>query len=211
MPLSPTARSSQRSGPREPAISCLSKPTSPNSRPRLRTPSATISPARVAALPGAPNQRVDPPDLERAETIGKEHGRIEIRRIAVRPPPARLDQEWPGLVRVCRIERIRELKTYCERQVIYTITDLPQPAASAAQLLDLSRAHWQIENRSFRVKDGTFAEDACRVRSGNAPIALAHLRDCALALIRRRGGKPKPAREAFAANPRAAIRAILTA
>jgi hypothetical protein len=174
-------------------------------------PSATIPPSRAAALPGTPDRRVDPPDLERAETIGKEHGRIEIRRIAVRPPPARLDQQWPGLVRVCRIERIRELKTYCERQVIYAITDLPQPAASAAQLLDLSRAHWQIENRSFRVKDGTFAEDACRVRSGNAPIALAHLRDCALALIRRRGGKPKPAREAFAANPRAAIRAILTA
>ena len=56
----------------------------------------------------------------------------------------------------------------------------------------------------------TFAEDACRVHSGNAPIALVHLRDCTHALIRRRGAKPKPAREAFAANPRAAIRAILT-
>jgi hypothetical protein len=170
-----------------------------------------ISPARVAALPGAPNRRVDPPDLERAETIGKEHGRIEIRRIAVRSPPSRLDKHWPGLLRVCRIERIRELKTYCERQVIYAITDLSKQAASANRLLELSRTHWGIENRSFRVKDGTFAEDACRVRSGNAPIALAHLRDCTLALIRRRGGKPKPAREAFAANPRAAIRAILTA
>jgi hypothetical protein len=165
----------------------------------------------VAALPGTPNRRVDPPDLERAETIDKEHGRIESRRIAVRPPPARLDQHWPGLVRVCRIERIRELTRYCERQIIYAVTDLSQQHASPAQLLELSRAHWGIENRSFRVKDGTFAEDACRVRSGNAPIALAHLRDCTLALIRRRGGKPKPAREAFAANPRAAIRAILTA
>jgi len=37
------------------------------------------------------------------------------------------------------------------------------------------------------------------------------MRDCTLALIRRRGSKPKPTREAFAANPRAAIRAILTA
>src|SRR3954470_4904269 len=169
------------------------------------------SPARVAALPGAPNRRVEPPDLERAETIDKGHGRIEIRRIAVRPPPSRLDQNWPGLMRVCRIERIRELKTRCERQIIYAITDLPKQAASADRLLELSRAHWGIENRSFRVKDGTFAEDACRVRSRNAPIALAHLRDYTLALIRRRGGKPKPAREAFAANHRAAIRAILSA
>src|SRR3954452_10491556 len=211
MPPSPIAPLSTRSEPRGPAISCLSKPTSPNSRPRSHTPLAMISPARVAALPGAPNRRVDPPDLERAETIGKEHGRIETRRIAVRSPPARLDQQWPGLARVCRIERIRELKPYCERQVIYALTDLPQQTASAAQLLDLSRAHWQIENRSFRVKDGTFAEDACRVRSGNAPIALAHLRDCALALIRRSGRQPKPAREAFAANPPAARRAVLAA
>ena len=162
-------------------------------------------------MPGTPDKRVDPPDLERAETVGKEHGRIELRRIAVRAPPARLDRQWPGLVRVCRIERIRELKTYCERQVIYAITDLVKERADAAQLLHLARGHWQVENRSFRVKDGTFAEDACRVRSGNAPIALAHIRDCALALIPRNGLKPKPAREAFAANPRAARRAVLSA
>src|SRR3954462_4196381 len=211
MPPSPIARSSKRSGQRGPAISCLSKPTSPNSRPRSRTPSATIPPTRVAALPGASNRRVDPPDLERADTTDKGPGRIETRRIAVPPPPSRLDQNWPGLMRVCRIERIRELKTRCERQIIYAITDLPKQAPSADRLLELSRAHWGIESRSFRVKDGTVAEDACRVRSGNAPIALAHLRDYTLALIRRRGGKPKPAREAFAANPRAAIRAILTA
>src|SRR3954463_5870318 len=211
MPPSPIARSSKRSGQRGPAISCLSKPTSPNSRPRSRTPSATIPPTRVAALPGASNRRVDPPDLERAETIDKGHGRIAIRRIAGRPPPSRLDQNWPGLMRVCRIERIRELKTRCERQIIYAITDLPKEAASADRLLELSRAHWQIENRSFRVKDGTFAEDACRVRSGNPPIALAHLGACPLACTRRAGAKPKPAREAFAANPRAAIRAVLTA
>jgi predicted transposase YbfD/YdcC len=151
------------------------------------------------------------PDLERAETVEKAHGRIETRRIAVRPPPARLDRLWPGLLRICRIERIRERKTYCERQVIYAITSLPPASADAAALLDLARAHWQIENRLHRVKDGTFAEDACRVRSGNAPIALAHIRNCALTLIRKRHLKPKPAREAFAANPRAAIRAVRSA
>jgi predicted transposase YbfD/YdcC len=163
----------------------------------------------VAALPGTSDRRVDPPDLERAETIGKEHGRIETRRIAVRPMPARLNQAWPGLTRVCRIERIREFKTYCERQVIYAITSLPKETADAARLLDLARAHWQVENRLFHVKDRTFAEDACRVRSGNAPAALSHIRDRALTIIRKNGLKPRPAREAFAANPKAAITAIL--
>lgn len=162
----------------------------------------------MAATPGVPDHRRDPPDLRRAETVEKAHGRLETRRIAVRPPPARLDTLWPGVRQICRIERIRELKTYCERQVIYALTSLPAEAADAARLLDLARAHWQIENRLFRVKDGTFAEDACKVRSGAAPHALAHIRNAALNIIRKSGAKPKPAREAFAANPKAAIRAV---
>ena len=148
----------------------------------------------------------DPPDLTRAETVEKAHGRIETRRIAVRKPPARLDTLWPGVRQICRIERVREMKTHCERQVIYAITSLT--GDDAARLLDLARAHWQIENRVFRVKDGTFAEDACKVRSGAAPTALAHIRDCALNIIRKSGSKPRPAREAFAANPRATIRTV---
>lgn len=157
-----------------------------------------------------PKRPHDPPDLRRAETVEKGHGRIETRRIAIRKPPARLDALWPGVRQICRIERIREMKTYCERQVIYAITSLP-PDVAAARLLDLARAHWQIENRVFRVKDGTFAEDACKVRSGAAPLALAHIRNCALNIIRKSGAKPKPAREAFATNPKAAIRAVMRA
>lgn len=76
-----------------------------------------------------------------------------------------------------------------------------------AGLLALARDHWQIKNRLFRVRDNTFAEDACRVRTSSAPQNLAHTRDAALTLIRRRKLSPKPAREAFAHNPKAAIRA----
>ena len=81
------------------------------------------------------------------------------------------------------------------------------PAALGA----LARAHWSIENRLFHVRDVTFQEDACRVRSSNAPIILTHMRDKALAIIRSRGLQPRPAREAFAANPKAAITALLKA
>jgi hypothetical protein len=144
--------------------------------------------------------------------VDKAHGRIEVRQIAVRSKlPAYLDRDWPGLARIVRIERRRETKTLCSRQVIYAITSIPADGLDAAGLLALSRAHWQIENRLFRVRDGTFAEDACRVRTGQAPQALAHLRDAVLTVIRKRRLKPKPAREAFAANPKAAIRAIMRA
>lgn len=147
----------------------------------------------------------------RAETVEKAHGRIETRRIAIRPIPARLDRDWPGATQIVRLERLREFKDRCSRQIVYAITSIPPNRLDAAQLLQLARDHWQIENRLFRVRDGTFAEDACRVRTGNAPAALSHLRDATLTLIRKRKLKPKPAREAFAANPKAAIRAVINA
>jgi predicted transposase YbfD/YdcC len=162
-------------------------------------------------VPGLADRRVDPPDLVRAEEIDKGHGRIETRMIAVRAIPSRLDQNWPGATRICRIERRRELKDRCTRQVVYAITSLPAERADAETLLKLARDHWRIENSLFHVKDVSFGEDACRVRSHQAPAALAHIRDAALNLIRRRGLKPRPAREAFAANHKAAISAVLTA
>jgi len=150
--------------------------------------------------------------MGRAETIDKGHGRIETRMIAARTKlPARLDTIWPDLTQIVRIERRRELKTLCQRQVIYAITSLPPERYDAEKLLALSRDHWQIENRLFHVRDITFAEDASRIRSGNAPSALAHLRDATLTLIRQRKLKPRPAREAFAANPKAAIRLLTRA
>jgi hypothetical protein len=149
--------------------------------------------AIIAAVPLTISERRDPPDLKRAETVEKGHGRIETRRIAVRTKlPARLDQNWPGITAICRIERIRELKDRCSRQVIYAITCVAHEKLDPAALLQLSRDHWAIENRLFHVRDVTFGEDACRVRSGSAPRALADMRSAALTLIRRSGQKPAP-------------------
>jgi predicted transposase YbfD/YdcC len=47
-----------------------------------------------------------------------------------------------------------------------------------------------IENNLFHVRDVTFREDACRVRSGSAPLALAAIRTGVLNYIRRTGQKP---------------------
>jgi hypothetical protein len=164
----------------------------------------------IAAVPGTPAGRRDPDDLKRAETVEKGHGRIETRRIAVRTKlPSRLNEKWPGLTAICRIERLREMKTYCTRQVIYAITSLPAGKLEPAGLLQLSRDHWQIENCLHYVRDVTFGEDACRVRSGSAPRALAEIRNAALTLIRRTGQKPRPAREAFAERKWSAIKLVM--
>ena len=123
--------------------------------------------------------------------------------------PSRLDENWPGITAICRIERTRELRDRCSREVIYAITSLPPDKLSPAALLALSRDHWQIENRLFHVRDVTFGEDASRVRTGEAPKVMAELRNAALTLIRRDGQKPRPAREAYAARPWSAIRRLL--
>jgi predicted transposase YbfD/YdcC len=156
--------------------------------------------------------RRDPSDLKRAGSVEKAHGRIETRTLAVRTKlPSRLDQNWPGLTAICRIERRREMKTYCSREVIYAITSLPSEKLDPAALLQLSRDHWRIENGLFYVRDVTFREDACRVRSGSAPQALAEIRNATLTLIRRTGQKPRPAREAFAERKWNAIRLVMRA
>ena len=190
-----------------------SKATSRNYNPSSRRRSATFPPVGViAAVPGVPAGRRDPDDLKRAETVEKGHGRIETRRIAVRTKlPSRLSEKWPGLTAICRIERLREMKTYCTRQVIYAITSLPIGKLEPAGLLQLSRDHWQIENCLHYVRDVTFGEDACRVRSGSAPRALADIRNAALTLIHRTGQKPRPAREAFAERKWSAISLVMGA
>jgi predicted transposase YbfD/YdcC len=163
-------------------ISCSSKPNSPRCKPNSHGPSATFPPQdAIAASPGQYRAaRRDPPDLSRAETVEKCHGRIE---------------------------RIRELKDRCSREVIYAIIILAaDKRLDPARLLQLSRDHWAIENSLFHVRDVSVREDACRVRSGSAPQALAAIRDGMLSYIRRTGQKPRPARKTFAASTWKAIR-----
>lgn len=163
-------------------------------------------------MPLKANERRDPPDLKRARTIEKSHGRIETRSIAVRTKlPSRIEQNWPGITAICRIERIREFKDRCSREVIYAITSVSPEKLDAAGMLKLSRDHWAIENSLFHVRDVTFGEDRCRVRTGTAPAVLAELRNAALTVIRKLGLKPRPAREAFAEQKWRAIRLVMAA
>ena len=66
----------------------------------------------------------------------------------------------------------------------YLITSLPPDEAPPRRLLKLIRGHWEIENRLHWVRDVTFDEDRCQVRSGAAPQVMAALRNTAIALLR---------------------------
>jgi predicted transposase YbfD/YdcC len=72
------------------------------------------------------------------------------------------------------------------QEVAYAISSLSMLGASPRRLLRIWRGHWAIENRSHYVRDVTLGEDACRVRSGQAPQLLAALRNAVIGLLRAR-------------------------
>lgn len=150
-----------------------------------------------------------PPDLTQAETIEKGHGRIETRRLEATASIANhLAPTWCGLAQVCRLTRQRIVHGKQSTETVYAITSLTADKADPARLLSLSRAHWGIENCLHYVRDVTYREDQARSNAGNAPQALAALRNTALTMLRRLGFRPVEGLEHFAEHRQQAIDVI---
>lgn len=77
-------------------------------------------------------------------------------------------------------------------EVAYGVTSLKKTQASAKRLLELNRLHWGIENRVHYVRDVTYDEDRCRIRTQNGPRVMASIRNLALSLCRMMGFKFLP-------------------
>ena len=157
--------------------------------------------ALSCADPWTPRQRV--------VMGGDRHGDREERRtlavstevVAYLAPPEAVDPEdgeagtvagWPALAPVCRILRAVAYVSgaragECQREWADALTSVPPGHADTRRLARLWRGHWQIENGLHYVRDVTFGEDACQVRSGAAPANLAACRNTALNLLRRAG------------------------
>lgn len=69
----------------------------------------------------------------------------------------------------------------------YGVTSLTPEQASAKRLLELNRGHWEIENRVHHVRDVTYDEDRCRIRSGNGARMMASIRNTAISIVRMMG------------------------
>jgi hypothetical protein len=108
--------------------------------------------------------------------VDKGHGRIEWRGIEVRElTPAQMN--FPHVMQVARIDRIRELKTgRQEVETIWIITSLTPEQAGAVRLLELVRQYWSIENGTHYPLDVSAGEDRCHVRHPVAATVLGLLR-----------------------------------
>jgi len=150
-------------------------------------------------------------DLGTARSLDKGHGRLEERRLSSSSRLA--DQvEWPYLGQVFTIRSDRLVCQTQKRSVKthYGITSLGPMEADAQRLLELTRAHWSIENGLHYRRDVTFQEDACRMQSHRAAEALAVCNNLALGLIRHAGwNNVAEARRFYDADPAQALQLIL--
>jgi predicted transposase YbfD/YdcC len=117
---------------------------------------------------------------------GKGHGRTETRTIRTTEAEG---IDFPHAAQVFRLRRDRGgldgVRT--SKEIVYGITNLPAEMAGPAELAAYSRGHWTIENKVHYVRDVTFGEDYSQVRTGNAPRAMAALRNLAIGLLRQSG------------------------
>jgi len=92
--------------------------------------------------------------------------------------------DWPHLAQVARLVTQVTKRAVVTQETHYLITSLAPDVANPQRLLTLLRGHWEIENRLHWVRDVTFDEDRCQVRTGAAPQVMAALRNTAIALLR---------------------------
>jgi hypothetical protein len=124
--------------------------------------------------------------LDTATTLEKGHGRQERRTLGA--TTALNDYlDWPGVAQVGRIESTVDCSGKSTTEARYFITSAPREITGAAKLLECTRGHWTIENKSHYVRDVTLGEDASRIRKGAGPQVMAALRNVAVGILRTLG------------------------
>jgi hypothetical protein len=113
------------------------------------------------------------------------HGRTERRTLRVAPTD---DSLFPGARQVFRLRRdtggLDSQRT--RKQIVHGITSMPAHLASPAHLNQYERQHWRVESLHW-VRDVTFREDNCQLRTGAAPRTLATFRNLAIGTYRLAG------------------------
>ena len=130
-------------------------------------------------------------NMQRAETVDKGHGRIEVRRCRLSTDIEWLKQrhpEWENLNCIAAIDNERHIGESVTQETRYFIGS---KVVAAQETLAAIRLHWGIENQLHWVLDMSFGEDQSRIRQQNAPTNVAIIRHAALNMIRQAKTKRK--------------------
>lgn len=138
-----------------------------------------------------------------AQTVNKNHGRIELRRCWALSDPRAFEvirhyDGWAGLQSIVMVKRERRSldNTPAPVETVFFISSLPP---DAEVLLSAIRAHWSIENNFHWALDVVFREDDARLRVLNGAENFAVLRRFALNLLKRYPAKLSLKRKRFKA------------
>ncbi len=128
-------------------------------------------------------------EIEQVETLGKDHGRIEVRTYMVSHVVDwyAAQRSYPGAPRFPHLTTIARVESRIERgDKIETEqrSYISSRALSAAAFADGARGHWGIENNLHWTLDVTFNEDQSRLRTGHGAKNMAVVRHFALNLVR---------------------------
>ncbi|MFI1569182.1 ISAs1 family transposase [Streptomyces sp. NPDC020490] len=118
----------------------------------------------------------------------KGHGRRESRSIKTLAIADNLGGiAFPHAKLALRVHRRRKETGRKEtRETVYAVTSLDVHQAKPAELASHLRGHWTVEAQ-HHIRDRTFAEDASTVHAGNAPRAMATLRNLAIGALKALG------------------------
>jgi len=133
-------------------------------------------------------------EVERFESVGKEHGRIEIRAHTVSHLVDWITSQrsYPGAPRFPHIAAIAMVESQIERgdQIATEQRSyISSRVLSAEAFADAVRSHWAIENNLHWTLDVTFNEDQSRLRTGHGARNMAVIRHFALNLVRKANDK----------------------
>lgn len=138
-----------------------------------------------------------------AQTVNKNHGRIEIRQCWALSDPRAFEvirhyDGWAGLQSIVRVKRERRAldNQPVPPETVYFISSLPP---DAELLLRAVRAHWSIENTFHWTLDVVFREDDARLSVLNGAENFAILRRFALNLLKYHPAKLSLKRKRFKA------------
>lgn len=130
-----------------------------------------------------------PEEVEKVETVGKEHGRFEVRNHTVSQVVDwyAAERSYPGAPRFPKLTTIAMVESRIERGAKIETerrSYISSRPLSAAAFAEAARGHWAIENKLHWSLDTTFGEDLSRLRTGHGAKNMAVVRHFALNLLR---------------------------
>ena len=120
--------------------------------------------------------------------VDADHGRIETRTATISTAIDWLqeDHQWPGLVAVGKVDRIRETAT---KTTTETAHYLICTALTPERFNEIARSHWGVENGLHWRLDVVMNEDHDRTRLDNGPHNLAVLGHMAINVMQKDASK----------------------